>query len=416
MEINVKEIEYCKFEVEVASTKEEVQSKRKEVLTQFKNAPCPGFRKGKATKEAIETYYKSQIEDALKRAMAEEAFHETIFQKEMKNLGSPNFSTMFLKDGKYFCTFKLDTIPNFELKDVKNIQIPEPSQPESVQDVAAQKMQELRHRFGETKFFEENDFIEDGDSVIISYEATKDGQKLEQLSAESEVVTVGRVDKDFSDNLLGMKKSEEREFNYTIKQNSQTALSGETVKFKVKCTNGTKTVPHPLNNDLAVKMGKQDILELQEHVNSIASGIVAHRAKQQLQQAVSNVLVEMHDFKVQDWLVEKEAVMLCNASKISFDSLTDEDKDVWRKTARKNVKLSIILDKIRDVEPEAQMTDQEMIEQLKTIFVKDLKGDNSTESLLKLLSQMGNSSQILFARVRDEHALNFVAKYAKVVQ
>lgn len=417
MEIKVSEIDYCKFNVDVVAPRNSVQEKRKEVLNSFKNAPCPGFRKGKATKEAVEIYYKSQIEDAVKRAMAEDAFHETLFQQEWKNLGSPNFKTMLLKDGKYFCNFDLDIIPKFELKDVKNITVPSIPQAESVADVTAQKMEELRQRFGETKFFEESDFVENGDSIIISYEATDNGVKVDQLCAESEVVTVGvRTDKDFSDNLLGMRVGESREFDYVIKPHAQSSLAGKTVKFNVKVSNGTKTVPHALNDDLAMKMNKQNLLELQEHVKSIAAGIVDTRVRQQLQQSVSNVLVEMHDFKVQDWLVEKEALMLCRASKIEYQFLVEEDKNSWRNTARKNVKLSIILDKIREVEPEAQMTDQEMVEYLKQMFVNDLKGDTSTEALLKLLAPMGANSQVLFARVRDEHALNFVVKNAKVVQ
>lgn len=416
MNISVKEVDYCKFEFDVATNKEMVDKKKQEVLSHFKNATCPGYRKGKAPKEAILTHYKSQVEESLKRALAEEVFHDAVFEKDLKNLGSPVFKSMFVKDGKFYCSFVVDTVPKFELKDVKSLQVPRPVNQESVSDVANQKMEELRQRFGETVFYSTSDFVENGDSVILSYKAFDGEELIPQLCAESEVVTVGtKTDKDFSDNLLGMQLNEEREFDYTIKPNAQSSLANKQVKFKVKLTNGTKTKPHALNNELAAKMNKENLLELQEHVNKIASGIVDSRFKQMLQTSVSSVLTEMHDFKVQDWLVEKEAMLICKAAKLDFQSLNDEDKKMWLKLGEKNVKLSLVLEKVRESEPEAQLTDQEVLEHLKRLLANELV-DNSNEALLSYLGKMGNYAHVLFARVKDEFALNYVVSKCKFVE
>lgn len=41
MEIELKEVEYCKLDVNYSATLDEIENKRKEVLKVFKNAPIP---------------------------------------------------------------------------------------------------------------------------------------------------------------------------------------------------------------------------------------------------------------------------------------------------------------------------------------------------------------------------------------
>jgi len=415
MSFELTEKDYCKFELNCVLSSAKVQSKKEEVLKQFSNAPCPGFRKGKASREAILTYYKSQVEESLKRALAEDAFHDGIFEKELRPIGTPNFSSLFIKDGKFYCTFTVDVRPTFELKNVRDFTVPNPHFPMTVESLLNEKLEELRNRFGETSFFTENDFVNNNDTVILSYESFLGDEKIESMCATSEVVEVGKsIDKDFSDNLLGMKLNEEREFVYNVKS-GMPSLVGKDVKVKAVVSGGTKTTPCSLDDELAKKLNMESFEKLKEHVNKICMSIVDNNKKKQLIQSVSNLLVESHDFKVQDWLVNKEAVYLSKSAKLDWDKLSDEDKSVWLKTAEKNVKLSLVLDKVREVEPEAQLTDQEVLGYLKRSLANQLEND-SNEALAAYLAKMGHYSQVLFAKVKDEYALEFVLKNVKVVE
>lgn len=79
MQIDVTELEPCKLSIHYEAGAEEIFNKRGEVLQQFKKAPVPGYRPGKATIDAIKFHYRTQIEDSLKRALAEDAYHNTLF-------------------------------------------------------------------------------------------------------------------------------------------------------------------------------------------------------------------------------------------------------------------------------------------------------------------------------------------------
>jgi len=414
MNFELKELDYCKFELNCVLSSEKVKEKKEDVLKQFKNAPCPGYRKGKASREALLTYYKSQIEESLKRALAEEAFHDGVFDKELRPIGSPSFSSLFIKDGKFYCTFSVDVRPSFDLADIRSLTVPLPQSNLKHEDILNEKLEEIRNRFGDTSFFDENSFVQDNDTIVLDSSSFFDGNEVTELKFDSSVVLVGKdLEKDFSDNLLGMKLNEEREFPYKVTKESSPYFD-KVLTVKAKVTNGTKTIPAPLDDTLAKKVGKESFNELREFVSTIATKIMEENSKKQMLQSVSNLLVESHNFKVQDWLLLKEAAYLAKSAKVDFSSLSEEDKNTWKRMAEKNVKLSFILDKVREVEPEAQVTDQEVLSHLKRSLGPHLK-DDSNEALAQYLAQLGHYSQVLFAKIKDEYALNFVVKNVKVV-
>src|SRR5580692_7837482 len=105
MEIEVKETEPCKLSVHYVTDAEAIFNKRAKIIEEFKKAPVPGFRPGKATIEAIRMHYRDQIEESLKRALAEDAYHNTLFEKKLKPHGAPRINNLLLANGKFTCDF-----------------------------------------------------------------------------------------------------------------------------------------------------------------------------------------------------------------------------------------------------------------------------------------------------------------------
>ena len=133
MLIDVTELEPCKLSVHYEAEADEILNKRGEVIKYFKKAPVPGFRPGKASVEAIKLHYRTQIDESLKRALAEDAYHNTLFEKKIKPHGPPRIHSALLSDGKFTCDFELHTKPEVVLGAYKNIEVPKPH--ESVTDV-----------------------------------------------------------------------------------------------------------------------------------------------------------------------------------------------------------------------------------------------------------------------------------------
>src|SRR5258706_10303001 len=107
MQITVKEIEPCKVLVNYEADTAQIVNKRAEVAKAFIKAPMKGFRPGHAPLEAIKLVYRKQIDESLKRALAEDALLDTTFEKKIKPHGAPRFNSMLLADGKFTCEFEL---------------------------------------------------------------------------------------------------------------------------------------------------------------------------------------------------------------------------------------------------------------------------------------------------------------------
>lgn len=409
MQIEVTEKEYCRLMVHYEADTSEIEAKKSQVVTMFKKAPVPGFRQGKADELSIRLHYKHQIEEALKRALAEDAYHNTMYEKNIKPLGQPAFTSMLLADGKFVCEFRLDKKPDFEVPELKTLDVPKPHPP--AQDVTSfieKMMQDLRIKFGESTPYKDSDVAENNDNIIIDYVGKVDGEVVPSLVAQGETITVGTNNlKGFDDQLIGMKAGEVKTFELLVPEGSSIpSISNKTATFEVTLVMGMKVTPAPLDDDLAKKLGKENLDELRQEVGKIAFGRIENEVRQNLLGALANVLLASVDVKVPEWLALAEAQYVVRVAKLDWEGLSDKDKQHYMDMGNRNVKLSLVLDKIRDNTPEAQLSDQEVLEILKKTV--DLTSD------LKKLAESGYL-QVLFAKVRDEFTLDYIAKTVRIV-
>ena len=415
MKIEVTELESCKLAVHYEADATEIKDKRTEVLGAFKNAPVPGFRPGKAPVDAIRLHYVKQVDESLKRALAEDAYHNTLFEKKLRVHGAPRFNNMLLDGGKFICEFEVHTKPDFEVPAWKDMEVPKPHETHDANDVAAKMMQELRERLGDAIPFSDNDFIQMGDNVVVDYVGEVDGQKVDSLSVEGEMMTIGKSPLEgFDNNLLGMTMGESREFDFRAPDGGLPSLSGKTVHFKVTLTTGAKTIPAALDDEMAKKMGKADLKELQAFVADAAFGRVASFNKMRVQEAVAKKLIADVKVEIPTWMSLSEAQYLAQQSQLDWNNMIDGDRERFLDMARQNVRLSLVLDQIRETEPEAQLTDQEVFE----IVKKNLAQTKVTATIDEVIQQMNRTGylQILFSRIRDEHTMDHIVKQVKVVE
>jgi trigger factor len=415
MEISVEELEPCKLLIHCKANFVEISDKRAAVLNEFKKAPVPGNRAGHASMDAIKMHYRKQIDESLKRALAEDSYHTALFEKKLRPHGAPKFTSLLLDGGSFTCEMEIYTKPDFELTPYQNMEIPKPQVSQNAEEIAAQLLQELRVRLGDVTPYNDDDFIQQGDNIIIDYEGLIDGEKAANLCATGEMVTIGNNHiPDFDSNLLGMKVGETREFDIHIPEGSLPSIAGKTVHFKTTLTTGAKTIPCPLNDELAVRMGKKDFNELQGQVHAAAVGRAENSYKMALHDAIANRLVADNTIDVPNWMSLSEARYLAHQSQLDWDTLADLDKEKFLDMATKNVKLSLVLDKIRESEVEAQLSDQEIFEIIRQNIVHT-KIDRPMDEIIGEMQKSGYLA-ILMSRVRDEFSLDHVMKSVKVIE
>ncbi len=415
MKIEVTELESCKLSVHYEANALEIMDKRSIIMNEFKKAPVPGNRTGKASNDAIRFHYGKQIDESLKRALAEDAYHNTLFEKKFRAHGAPRFNNLLLDGGKFVCEFEIFTKPDFDLLDWKNLEIPKPHEKETIEEVSEKMMQELRVRFGESVPYSDTDFVQQGDTVMVNYEAFVDDKKIDSLCVDGEMMTIGSSPLEgFDDNLLGMLSGETREFDFHAPEGGLPSLSGKTIHFKVTVNTGAKTVLCGLDDDFAKKLGKQDFAELQTFIGQAAFARVANLQKSQVYDAVSKTLIAKSKIDVPNWMSLSEAQYLAQQSKLDWNVMPDIDKEKFIDMAQQNVKLSLILDMVRETDLESQLSDQEVFE----IIKQNLAQTKTDKSLDEVIQQMNRTGylQILFSRIRDEHTMDNIVKAVKLIE
>jgi FKBP-type peptidyl-prolyl cis-trans isomerase (trigger factor) len=211
-----------------------------------------------------------------------------------------------------------------------------------------------------------------------------------------------------------MKSGDIREFDFTAPEGGLPSLSGKTIHFKATLLTGSKTTPCALDDKMAKKMCKNTLQDLQATVDQASFARVANYQQLKLNEAIAKRLVAETTVSVPNWMSLSEARYLAQQSELDWNKVLDPDKEKLVSMAEQNVKLTLILDKIREIELEAQLTEQEVFE----IIKQNLAQMRSEQSMDEMIQQMNKTGQlqILMQRVKDEYVMSFLTKTIKVIE
>jgi trigger factor len=412
MSIEISDIEYCKIKVKYEGTTEEVSSKKDEIVNKFKKYKVPGFRPGKGTAEAVRLYFAKEIDQALRQELAQSAYYNTVSEKNIKPFGNPNFDNLTLDGTKFNCEFSMYKQPDFELAIYKEFEIPKPAPITTSTELTQKMLQELRTKFGKTTLYSDADVVCNGDAVILDHKAFINDEEVKELSSEGEIVNVGQTTvPGFDEQLLGMKVGETREFSLKMPE-SFNDYANQTIRFMVKLIRGSKVEPAALDDELSKKIGLETFDKLMEQITAMANNRVKEFEHTQIVNQISNRLVANHEFVIPHWLALTEAQMAVKQSGKEWDAITDTEKERAMQKAEKSVKLTLVLNKIRENEPDAQLSDDEVFATAKQAIQQNAPDPDKTLEEVMKSGMIG----MFFARIRDEHTLSFIEKSCKIIE
>lgn len=406
MTLQVSEVEFCKVQVHYVAEPLKVKTKRKEAVAQFRKVQIPGYRKGKAPDHAIEIKLKKQIDEWMKKELVAEAYDDILFESRIKTIGYPQVTHVELHDNEFWCDLTILRKPKVELKQYKGFEIPKPHQEHTASEMVEKMLQELRTQHGEVSPYGENDFVQMGDKVTLDVKVYRDGELREDLSKEGILYHVGdKMFQLFDDSILGMEAGEERMFDLDT---DQTTVN----KANVKIHMGMRVIPAALDDSLAKKAGFESYDKLREVADGIANGRVQETEHHMISQQLIKQLLSLHEFEIPAWLVSMEAQQIAAQSKFKWADLQDEHKNIFLQRARDNVKLALIMDEIKEQEPEAHFSDTELINVIKQRVTS--AGQDPEQFLVE--AQKDGRLLGLLAALRNEAMLQWLVEQSKIVE
>lgn len=410
--IEIQEKEPCKVQVNYVADPEKVLAKRAEVadkvFEETSKLVVPGYRKGKAPFEAVKLRFRKNIEDQTKQRMLVLAEEEILFETKMKTLFSTQVLSVSLQDSKFECELLFCKKPAVELKEYKGLKIPKPHLPKTLSELTEQMLQELRVKYGDVMPFADADVVEKGDKITMDVKCVAEGKSVAELTKQGIFYTVGQgFYHEFDDNIVGMKTGEEKSFE--VLWDSQTK---EKATFVVKVHMGVKVLPAPLDDSFASKLGLNNFETLRAEVAAAASKKIDEYQKDSIHGQIVSQLMAAHQIDIPFWLVELDAQQLAMQHGLKWKEIADDSKKALEDKALDRLKLTLIMDAIRENEPETQFSNNEMFDLIRARIAQ--QGQDS-DKFIADLQQSGKLFGII-AALQQEATLEWLAKNAVIVE
>jgi len=420
MQIKTNKIDGANATVEATITNEEVSKNVDKIAKNLtKTAKIDGFRQGKVPASAIKKQYGEKlVEDAeaeLLRTVLDDALTEMEIAKEAL-LGEPSVLKFDKNDDAIEVEIKIAMRPNVELGEYKTL-VDDFEKPEVSDEEVEARIKELAASQAPLVDVKEERAAESGDTAIIDFEGSVDGELFEGGAAKEFALELGsgQFIPGFEDQVIGMKADEEKDITVTFPEEyGSEALAGKEAIFKVKLhklqTKGEVT----LDDALAKKLlsGKEDATYdmLKDEVKkAIESEKLAKLYNDELKPALLEKLVATLTFDLPEFVVEQEMDMALNkhAQTMSEDELNEikddaekvkELRETFREDAQKSVKATFIIDTLAAAEG-IQIAEQEVMQ---TIYMEAMQMGQDPAAAYKQYQEAGYLPAIQMAMMEDK--------------
>ena len=258
----------------------------------------PGFRKGKAPRKMIEQMYGKGIflEDAA-NALIPEHYSKALEECDLEIVSQPEIDVTQAEPGKAFIfTAEVAVKPEVTLGEYKGVEVPKSETEVTDEDVEAELKKE-QEKNSRTVTVEDRG-AENGDITTIDFEGFVDGEAFEGGKGTDYPLTLGSGSfiPGFEEQLVGVKKGEEKDVEVTFPENYQAAeLAGQPATFH--CTVHEvkyKDLPE-LNDELIKKLKIENVETVDAYKEKVKTDLTAQKEREAEENFTNELLGKVCD-------------------------------------------------------------------------------------------------------------------------
>jgi trigger factor len=420
MDIKVNKINSANAEINAAITRDTINTNLEKIAKELsKTANVPGFRKGKVPVSAVKKQYGERLEQDAEAEALRELLNKGLEMMEIANdalIGEPQIAKFDKQDDLIDVMVKVAMRPLIELGDYASM-VEDFEKPAVSDEEVTKRIEELAQAQAPYVDVEEDRALVEGDTALINFEGFIDGEAFDGGKAEDFSLRLGsgQFIPGFEDQVIGMKKGEEKTIDVTFPENyGSDKLAGKPAQFKVK-VNAIQTKGEvAIDDELAKKMlpGEEDAtLEmLKEKVKEqIESEELSKLYNEDLKPKLLDKFVSAFDFDLPEFVVEQEMDMALNkkAREMSEEELNElkedadkvkEIRETFRDEASKSVKATFIIDALAKAES-IEVPEQEVMQ---TIYFEAMQMGQDPAQAYEHYKNAGYIPAIQMAMVEDK--------------
>lgn len=422
MKVNMENLSDTQRKLQVIVPADVVKQERNAVFKEiYQVAKVKGFRPGKAPVNVVEAMYKSEILTETMQKLLSNTLEDALREAEVNPINRPEITPpdAIEEDKDFEYTVLFEVLPEIELGQYKELKLKKDKQAVKDEDVD-QAILHLREHKAEVKPYEKKKAVKDGDVVIVDFEGFLDGEPLKDLKRENVQFIVGekKMIPEFEENVMGMKKEEEKEFDVTYDESFPVEEArGKAVHYVLKLKDVLKRTMPKANDELAKGIGLESIDELKKKIKEDLGRQLEQQAETKLRKELMDILVENNpSLEAPGSLVQQEAERLVQSVKQNMQQRGAPEMDLDEKTleeigdhAVRNVKASLVLGEISRKE-EISVSEEEIKESLSNIA----QSYNMNTEQIHDLYEKNNLLEGLEGNLAEQKVIDFIIENADV--
>ena len=323
-----------------------------------------GFRKGKAPKKVIEQTYGDTIffDDAFDSSVSSEYQRFLTENTDIIPVEQPHVeNNTFTADKGLEVTLKFDLMPEFKLPSLSGLNVKKAEVKVSDQEVEEEIE---RERQAHARYVETDKQVENGDFAIIDFKGYVDGEAFDGGEAKDYRLEIGSHTfiEGFEDQIVGMKKGEERDINVKFPENYHAEnLKGKPAVFKVKL-NKVEKKELPTVDDKYIS-DTTEFENLEEYKKSVKENLIKfadERAERDYEVALLDEIARKSNIEVPQSMIEHEVHHIVEdfEHRLSHQGMNlqayldyvgktlDQFKEEKAEDASKNIQTRLVLQKL----------------------------------------------------------------------
>jgi trigger factor len=320
-----------------------------------RNVRLPGFRPGKVPMRVMKQRFGAGVRQEVLGEVISQTFQEAVQSENLRPAGQPKIEPKSFDAGKdieYTAIFEI--FPTVAVKEVAGFDVKKP-----VADVTEDDVNEIievfRKQQGSLETVERA--AEEGDTVVIDFVGTRDGEAFEGGSGDDLSLELGsgRMIPGFEDGISGMSAGDKKSLDLTFPDDyQQEHLQGAAVQFDITVKEVKAMELAPLDDKLFASYGVEEggeetfRAEVKKNMERELRNAVQNHVKQQVMDAI----VEAHaDLEIPSSLVGQEINVMRSQMFQQFGGQPNQNMDLqsilpddmFKEQAERRVKLGLLL-------------------------------------------------------------------------
>ena len=392
-----------------------------------KKITVPGFRKGRVPRQIFNQMYgeESLYQDALNKVLPD-AYNEAVKETNIQPVDQPKIDIKSMEKGQpWVLTAEVDVMPEVKLGEYKGMEVP--AQDTTVTDADVDDALETKRQQQAELVLKEDKPAEKGDTVVIDYKGSVDGEEFDGGSAENYSLELGSGSfiPGFEDQLIGHNADEDVDVNVTFPEDYHAKnLAGKDALFKVKIHEIKEKQLPELDDDFAkdvdedvdtlAELKEKTKKQLQEEKDNQAKAAIEDAAinkavaNAEIQDIPQSMLDEDTNRQMQQYLAGMQQQGISPQMYFQITGTKEEDlKKQFANDAAQRVKTNLVLEAIVD-DANLDATDEEIAKEISDLAKQYGMEEDAVKKAL--------SKDMLMHDIKIRKAVDLVADSAKQVK